>query len=269
VPVPSARGARRVGAETVDQLRRSVSRRMAQLLARDPDRMAKAVELGFVRREWLDNPGDEQISSATPVDVLERWLERSVEQRPSTVAALGLSAIQILSASADDEAPEGIPDTLTIVFTDLEGFTSFTATEGDEAASLLLADHQRAVGPIVRSRGGRIIKHLGDGLLATFSSPEAGVLAGLELVETAPDPLRLRVGVHVGEVLVMRYHDVVGHVVNVSARVTESARGGEVLATEAVRDATGPMEGVAYGRLRRRTLKGISEVVRVSPVTRA
>jgi adenylate cyclase len=155
---------------------------------------------------------------------------------------------------------------LTVTFIDLEGFTAFTAKEGDESASRLLAEHQRVVGPIVRSRGGRTVKHLGDGLLLTFLNPEAAVLAGLELVEARREPLRLRVGLHLGEVLVMRQHDVVGHVVNVAARVAESARGSEVLATGAVRDAVVRLPGVSFGRVQHRAFKGVAESVPVYPV---
>jgi adenylate cyclase len=266
-------GARRVGAEAVHRLRRSGAEQFAALLQRDPRTMARAVELGLVRREWLENPGEGPLAGAGPVEVLERFLEREVERRPSTIAALGLSTIQILSASAtasaDDAAGEGVPETMTVMFTDLEGFTAYTAREGDETASHLVADHQRIVGPIVRSRGGRIVKHLGDGLLVTFSSPEAGVLAGLELAEANDEPLRMRVGMHAGEVRVMRNHDVIGHVVNVAARVVESARGGEVLATADVRDAVGALPGVKFGRLRRRGFKGLDESVGVCPVQRA
>src|SRR2546422_688435 len=131
--------------------------------------------------------------------------------------------------------------TAAVSITDLEGFTSFTAEYGDDAASQLLARHQRTVGPIVRSRGGRTVKSLGDGLLLTFNSPEAAVLAGLELLEVQPDPLRMRVGLHTGEVRVQRDHDVVGHVVNIAARVTEVADGGEVLATTAIREEVGDL----------------------------
>ena len=73
------------------------------ICARDPERMAEAVELGLVRREWLEHPA-RSWTPARPVEVLERWLERAVEQRPSTLAALGLSTIQILSSDAEDEA---------------------------------------------------------------------------------------------------------------------------------------------------------------------
>jgi adenylate cyclase len=90
----------------------------------------------------------------------------------------------------------------------------------------------------------------------------------LELVEARPEALRLRVGMHLGEVLVLRRHDVIGHVVNVAARVTELTRGGQVLATGAVRDSARGLSGVSFGRLRRRRLKGVGESVPVCPVRR-
>lgn len=272
-PPPKPENVRRVGADAVGRLRRTGAEQFAAILQRDPQTMARAVELGLVRREWLEHPGQGQFAGATPVEVLERFLEREVERRPSTIAALGLSTIQILSANlaarAADDASEGLVGTLTVVFTDLEGFTAYTAHQGDETAGRLINEHQRVVGPVVRGRGGRVVKHLGDGLLVTFPSAEAGVLAGLELVEAFDAPLRMRVGMHTGDVLVMRNQDVLGHVVNVAARVVESARGGEVLVTADVRRAVGPLPGVRFGRLRRRGFKGLDESVGVCPVHRS
>jgi adenylate cyclase len=261
--------ARKVGADAVQRFRRSASALLADLVGRDPALTARAVELGLVRREWLERPADEPISSAAPIEVLERWLERTVEQRPSTIAALGLSAIQVLSSNVDERSGEGVPDTLTVVFTDLEGFSAYTAAVGDEESCRLLARHKRDVGPVVRSRGGRVVKQLGDGLLLTFPSPEAAVLAALELIDVAPAPLRLRVGMHAGEVLVLPDHDVVGHVVNVAARVAEAATGGELLVSEAVRDAAHDLPGVTFGRLRRHALRNSAERLGVCRVRRS
>jgi adenylate cyclase len=270
MPDPPARDdVRQTGRDAVRQLRNSAAAMLADALRRDPDRMARAVELGLVRREWLERPGEERLTEATPIEVLERWLERTVEQRPSTVAALGLSTIQVLAAGAEERTTDGVPDTLAVSFTDLEGFSEYTAREGDEASVRFLAAHKRAVGPVVRSRGGRIVKQLGDGLLLTFPSAEAGVLAALELVELASGPLRLRVGLHYGDVLVLPDRDVVGHVVNIAARVAEKARGGEVLTTETVSDVAGDLEGVRFGRPRRHDLKGAIDPVRLCTVTRA
>jgi adenylate cyclase len=264
--MPDAEPARKAGRQALSSLRAGLAQRVANLLQRDPELLGEAVEVGLVRKEWLEDPAGQPISTATPVEVVERWLERSVERRPSVLNSLGLSTIQVLS-STSEEGGEGVAAELTVAFTDLEGFTSYTAREGDEAASHLLADHHREVGPIVRSRGGKIAKRLGDGLLLTFPEPAAAVLACLELVAAEPAPLRLRAGAHRGEVVVTR-DDVIGHVVNVAARVAESAQGGEVLVTKEVCDQVGEMRGVTFSRPRLRTYKGVGERVSVCRVTR-
>jgi adenylate cyclase len=259
-------GARNAGEQAITSVRRSVESRIADLIRRDPDRAANAIEVGLVDRDWLEEPGDHPIRTATPVQVVRRFLERSVEQRPSVLSTLGLNAIQLLSWESEELRGDAGPSPVAIVFTDLEGFTRFTAENGDDAAITLLDDHQKLVGPIVRSRGGRVVKHLGDGLMLMFPVGDAAVLAALELQGIAPDPLRLRAGVHLGDAVVTR-DDVVGHVVNLAARVTEHAKGGQVLVTTDVRDAVGDLKGVRFGRARRARLKGVAESVSVCPVT--
>lgn len=235
---------------------------------RDPELLAALSEVGVVRRAWVEDPGSGPMS-APAVDVVQRVLERTVERRPSVVASLGLSAIALLSSTGGTTAAaeQGGGERLAVMFTDLQGFTRFTSQEGDDAAGKLLAEHHRSVGPVIRSRGGRIVKRLGDGLLLTFPEPEAAVLAGLELVATEPGPLPLRAGVHVGEVIVSP-SDVMGHVVNVAARVTESARGGEVLITTDVRRAVDDgLARVSFGKVRRAQFRGLDEPVGVCRVT--
>ena len=256
--------ARSTGASALASLRVMLAERLASQLRGDPELLDTALEVGVVDRKWLDEPGRHPISSATPLDVVQRFLERSAEQRPSALASIGLNAIQALSwrAESDEGTEGGSTAELTVVFTDLEGFTRYTERSGDDAAIALLADHHRTVGPIVRSRGGRVVKRLGDGLMLSFPSPEAGVLAALELVPTAPDPLRLRAGVHHGEAVVTR-DDVIGHVVNVAARVAESAKGGQVVVTASVRDELKGLSTVEFSRARRRTFKGVDEPIAV------
>ena len=149
---------------------------------------------------------------------------------------------------------------LTVAFTDLADFTTFTEAEGDNAASRLLIGHHRESATIVRSRGGRVLKRLGDGLMLTFPEPEAAVLACLELREAAP--LRLRAGIHGGQVLVTG-EDVVGRVVNLAARVTGSAEQGELVVTEYVRTAVGDLRGVSFEGPYERSFKGIGDAVPV------
>lgn len=254
--VTSAGEARAAGAGVVASLRRGVAQRLASMIRADPEWAADAVEVGLVDRAWLEEPGERPIRTATPVDVMQRFLERSAERRPSVLTSVGLTALQALSMRSvtPDADASGTP--VTVVFTDLEGFTRFTTDQGDEAAVALLAEHHRSAGRVIRSRGGRIVKRMGDGLMVVFGEPDAAVLASLELLDTGPLPLRLRAGVHLGEAVVTR-DDVLGHVVNVAARITERAQGNEVLGSVVVRDAVGELRGAHFGRPRIMRLKGV------------
>ncbi len=248
-------------------VRRGLAERAADLLRRDPELTDTAVEVGLVDRSWLEAPGDRPMRTAPALDVVHRFLERSVERRPSALGSIGLNALQLLAydRSGDEEATRPIP--LSIVFTDLEGFTRFTSRHGDDAALALLADHHRVIGPVVRSRGGRVVKRLGDGLMLSFPSAESAVMAALELIEVPPEALRLRAGVHTGEV-VATADDLIGHDVNVAARVASVAKGDQVLATATTRDAVGDLPSVVFGRARRRSFKGVEQAVSVCPVSR-
>jgi adenylate cyclase len=244
------------GGGAVDSLRRLFARKAAEVIRSDPEDAATALELGIIDHRWLDDPGNRPVSTSKPTDILEHFLARSVERRPSLLSTIGLSAVQLLSSHGSPASGEA--KTLTVAFTDLEGFTSFTDTHGDAAAVALIDEHHRVAGPIVRRWRGRVVKHLGDGLLCTFPDADEATRAALELLATPPAPLRLRAGLHVGEAMVSR-DDVVGHVVNVAARVTETAKGNQVVVTGEIADAAGAIPGAEFRRLRKRRLKGISE----------
>ena len=213
--MPLSDDAREAGREVANRGKVAIAERLAGLLRRDEDLASTAIEVGLVDRAWMDEPGQHPISTAGTLDVVERFLERSSERRPSLVARLGLSAIQALTIGADEPA-RGSTQCLTVLFTDLEGFTRYTSRAGDDAAAELLHAHHRAVAPLIRSRGGKVVKRIGDGLLVTFTEAAAGVHAALELVEAAPAGLRLRAGLHTGDVVVQG-GDLIGNVVNLAA----------------------------------------------------
>ncbi len=256
--------ARETGAATVAAVRHATAGKVAALIRSDPENAASALEMGLVDEAWLTAPSESPISSSTPTSILRRFLERTVKTRPSLLSSLGLTAVQLLSSESDDgDSVANVPGKpMTIVFTDLEGFTAYTDANGDAAALAVIDAHLGLARPVVRRWHGEILKHLGDGLLCTFPDPTAGVRAALDLLATAPAPLRLRAGVHTGDA-VARRGDVVGHVVNVAARVCEAAAGGQVLVSEDVRDASGELDGVRFGRTKARRMKGVKDRVRL------
>ena len=255
--------ARAAGEAAVDTLRRLLAQKVAEVIRSDPEEAATAVELGIIDRRWLDDPVNQPIAPGKPTEILEHFLARSVERKPSLLSTMGLSAVQLLAAHRSHGAGE--VEVVTVAFTDLEGFTSFTDTHGDSAAAALISEHHRVAGPIVRRWRGRVVKYLGDGLLCTFPDANSGVRGALELLEASPSPLRLRAGLHIGEAVATQ-DDVVGQVVNIAARVIETAKGNQVVVTAETARAAGAIPGVEFRRLRKRRLKGISERVELCEV---
>ncbi|MBI4729761.1 MAG: adenylate/guanylate cyclase domain-containing protein [Acidobacteria bacterium] len=155
--------------------------------------------------------------------------------------------------------------TITILFTDIAGFTSITETLGERAAVALLDVHDRVVAAEVKRRGGRVVKSLGDGIMAAFPEASGAVAAAAGILETTREvqvrgaPLRLRIGLDTGRAS-RRGDDYVGHAVNVASRLTRRARPGQALASDAVRRAArGSDLDVEWKDLGRVSLKGIAQ----------
>ena len=235
------------------------------MIADDPDLRRTALEIGVIDTDWLDHPDRNELTGAPPLEVTRRFLERTVERRPSALSKLGLDAVEVLSWDAlwergrrrNDKSAE-----VNVVFTDLEGFTHYTAEHGDEAAIAMLAELDRVMMPIVRTWGGRVVKRLGDGLMLVFTSPTSAVRAAVELVHAVDEPLRLRAGAHTGTAVIAD-HDIVGHVVNVAARVTDEAVGGQILITEELHDAVEDVASLRFDGPWSREVRGLTDPVTV------
>ncbi len=164
--------------------------------------------------------------------------------------------------SAGVRAVEG-----AIVFTDLSGFTEFTALRGDEAALDLLATQDRLVRHEIGDRG-HIVKNLGDGLMLWFGDACDAVQASLALQASFDRysaeedlPLWVRIGVHFGHPA-RRGRDLIGHDVNVAARIVDLAAPGEVLCSAAcVSSIKNPPPDITFEELGPVMMKGIPEPV--------
>lgn len=159
-----------------------------------------------------------------------------------------------------------------VAFTDIVGFTEFTAIQGDEQALRLLERHEELLGCVLPPEA-RIVKNLGDGFLVWFPEPQPAVDALVrfqERLEKDDDTwlLAVRVGAHFGAPL-DRHGDLVGHDVNVASRILDVAGPGEVLVSEPLVDAAGDT-GIPGGlaELGPVSMKGIPEPVRLYRVSR-
>src|SRR6476469_3785530 len=74
VTPPSRDDAKKAGRQALSGLKGTLAQRIAGVMRRDPELLSEMVELGLVRREWLENPAREQMSTARPMEVAERWL---------------------------------------------------------------------------------------------------------------------------------------------------------------------------------------------------
>jgi len=172
---------------------------------------------------------------------LGRRLAEASAERPSALRELGLGALQVYEALATGDWNEHGETELTIVFTDLVGFSDWALEAGDEAALTLLRSVDEVLAPAMEAQGGRLVKRLGDGAMVTFLDPESAVrgtldsqaaVAALEVEGTHPS---MRAGAHHG--LPRRVgRDYVGIDVNIAARVAQAAKGGELLVSQTVRD---------------------------------
>ncbi len=170
---------------------------------------------------------------------------------------------------------------LTILFTDIKGFTRMTEEHGEAYSNKIRKHHDDIVVPVLeRDGGGRVIKHIGDSVMAVFSEPSTAVARSLEVQEKLAafnaahpelDKISVRMGLHCGQVTTEDdvNADVFGRHVNRAARVESLADGGQVLVTYTVFDsAHGWLNAksdmpVAWQKHGRYALKGIPEPVEI------
>jgi class 3 adenylate cyclase len=161
---------------------------------------------------------------------------------------------------------------LALLFTDLVGFSAWALDAGDAAVLELLREVGTVVEAAIAEHEGRIVKRLGDGLMATFLSAEAAVEAALDAqdairgIEIDGYEPRMRAGVHWGQPRKLG-GDYLGVDVNVAARVAAAAKAGQVLVSDALL-AQIDRDGVRTGRAKRLRADGTPSGLRVTSVTR-
>ena len=122
--------------------------------------------------------------------------------------------------------------TLTVLFADLAGSTKLYQTRGDVEAHQLVADSLQCMRDVVEGRGGKLLRTVGDAVLASFEQTDAAYQAAVDIQsEHLALKLSVRVGFHHGEVI-PDAGDVYGNAVNLAARVAAFAEADEICTTE-------------------------------------
>ncbi|MDX6649827.1 MAG: hypothetical protein QOJ97_1778 [Solirubrobacteraceae bacterium] len=249
-------------------------RRMATAAART-DADPRLIGLMRVLRKRL--PGDERygdpLSTAgeEPVNVLARRVSALTPERPSAVGELGLGALQAWQALSEKSGRGRGDQEVALLFTDLVGFSSWALEAGDVAAVELLREVGVVVEGAVADHGGRIVKRLGDGVMAVFPAAQDAVDAALSMhpglaeIEVAGHTPTMRAGVHCGRPRKLG-GDYLGVDVNVAARVGEAAGPSEVLVSQ---PACAQLDAARFevGRAKRLKASGAPRELRVSAVS--
>jgi class 3 adenylate cyclase len=126
----------------------------------------------------------------------------------------------------------------TMLFTDIVDSTPMAASLGDAGWSRLIDEHNERMQGLIKRFGGQEVKSTGDGFLVTFAEPAGAVHCALRVFRTMADlGLRMRAGVHVGEVSRMGKSDLSGLAVHLAQRLCGRASDGQVLVSSAVVEA--------------------------------
>jgi adenylate cyclase len=158
----------------------------------------------------------------------------------------------------------------TFLFADLSGFTALTEAHGDEQAVDLVDGFCIAVRGLLAEHQAQEVKSIGDALMLRVGDAAAAIRLGLCIVHDVGAqhgfPL-VRVGMHTGPA-VERSGDWFGATVNLAARVSAAAAGGEALLTAATRDAAVQLAGVELRERGRWTFRNVGEPVPVFAAVR-
>ncbi|HVG41543.1 MAG TPA: adenylate/guanylate cyclase domain-containing protein, partial [Chitinophagaceae bacterium] len=150
-----------------------------------------------------------------------------------------------------------------IMFTDIVGYTALMG-ENEQKAFSILNQNRQLQKPIIEQYGGRWIKELGDGIMASFTTVSDAVNAAKEIQRQCKEngEFALRIGLHHGEI-VFDSDDVFGDAVNVASRIQAIASVGSIYVSESVHNNVTNKTGIETKFVKEEKLKNVKEPVRI------
>jgi len=223
----------------------------------------------------LESDLDAALRPPPPANSAERAVRRVI-RTASKVRSHGISGLiqstveDLQSWASDDERADilnmaAADGTVTLFFSDIEDSTPLNDRLGDATWVKVLAAHDRVLRTQIERFRGQVVKTAGDGFMVAFRDPEAACRAALEIQRALPrevtlrrhGPILVRIGIHTGQV-VARDGDYFGRNVAMAARVASHAHGGEILASDAVREALGDDTALRLAEREAVELKGLA-----------
>lgn len=189
-------------------------------------------------KDWLTAvTGEDAESDEAPTD--------------DTAAAMGLPAGFEPQLEADDlDDPDGghtqqvLMQETTLLFSDIVAITRYFDKFGDMAGRKRIEKHNKLLFPVIQRHRGRVLKTIGDAIMAYFLLPDDGIEAAIDMQQALEQQnqatqdvdarIFIRIGLHTGPCII-EDQDVFGDAVNVASRVSSQAGGGEILISEITR----------------------------------
>lgn len=207
--------------------------------------------IGLVRKARENLPGDPAFGDPLSVSgpggarAMARAADKLVGDSPSAARELGFGALQVWQAMLERVGKGRGTQEITIMFTDLVAFSSWSLSAGDEVTLDLLRRVAKAIEPPIVDRGGQVVKRMGDGVMAVFPSADRAVRAAVAAKENLSavtvDGYRpqMRLGLHTGSPREIG-GDWLGIDVNIAARVMEAGGNGNTMISGVTLDSLKP-----------------------------
>ena len=207
----------------------------------------------------------------------DRTLERALELAAESLnKVLPPSPGAIPPPATPGPKAENLPPggTVTILFSDIEGFSSLNERLGDRQAQEIVRVHNSIVRGNVGACGGFEVKTAGDGFMIAFDSASRALRCATAIQHELAaynkahpeEPVRVRMGLHTGEAI-RDNQDFLGRTVIVASRIADTAVGGEILVSALLRELVNGTGEFRFGEPREVELKGLSGTHQVVPVT--
>ncbi len=210
-----------------------------------------------------------------------RWLELVLTEKlraqgvdPTDISASMHAVLTTVQAQGADFTEHAAADgTVTLMFSDMKGFTAMTERLGDEAAHAVVQEHNALVREQLTLHGGREVSLEGDGFLLAFGDPVKALRCGVGIQRTlaarnadgTKESIHVRIGLHTGEVI-RDADNFFGKTVILASRIADQADGEEILISSATKAAAVKTGEFAFADSRKVELKGLADAYSLHPV---